>query len=63
MRGSQRHVSILRNVHVLLGWEYYHFSNIMQYSNTALETTALVMYDPNTFFHMVPFFLMTLQIS
>ena len=25
-------------------------SNAMQYSNTALETTALIMYDPNTFF-------------
>ena len=24
---------------------YYHISNAMQYSNTALETTALVMHD------------------
>ena len=38
-------------------------SNVMQYSNTALETTALVMYDPNTFFYVVPLFLMALQIS
>ena len=33
---------------------HYHISNAMQYSNTALETTTLVMYDPNTFFYVVP---------
>ena len=44
-------------------WVYYHISNAMQYSNTALETTALVMYDPNTFFYVVPLFLMALRIS
>ena len=45
------------------GWVYYHISNAMKYSNTALETTALVMYDPNTFFYTVPRFLMALRIS
>ena len=34
----------------------------MQYSNTALETTTLVMYDPNTFFYVVPLFLMALRL-
>ena len=38
-------------------------SNAMQYSNTALETSALVMYDPNTYFYVVPLFLMALRIS
>ena len=38
----------------LSGWIYYHIFNAMQYSNTALETTALVMYDPNTFFYVGP---------
>ena len=47
----------------LSGWVYYHVSNAMQYSNTTPETTALVTYDPNTFFYMVLLFLMTLQIS
>ena len=32
------------------GWVYYRISYAMQYSNTALETTALVMHDSNTFF-------------
>ena len=45
------------------GWVYYYISNVMQYSNTALETTALVMYDHNTFFYVVPLFLMALRIS
>ena len=37
------------DVHVcgLSGVGYYHISNAMQYSNTALEVIALVMYDPN----------------
>ena len=42
---------------------YNHISNAMQYSNMALETTTLVMYDPNTFFYVVPLFLMALRIS
>ena len=45
------------------GWVYYHIFNAMQYPNTALETTALVMYDPNTFSCVVPLFLMALRIS
>ena len=36
----------------LSGWVYYHNSNVMQYSNMALETTALVMYDPYAFFSL-----------
>ena len=44
------------------GWVYYHIS-AMQYSNMALETTALVMYDSNTFFYAVQVFLMALRIS
>ena len=32
----------------------------MQYSNMALETTALVMCDPNTFFYVMAFFLLCL---
>ena len=35
---------------VSTGWVYYCPSNAMQYSNTAPETTALVMHDSNTFF-------------
>ena len=42
--------------------KHYHIPNAMQYSNTALETTPLMMYDPNTFFYMVSLFLMALQI-
>ena len=42
---------------------YYHFSNAMQYSNTALETTALLMCDPNMFFYVVALLFMPLQIS
>ena len=36
------------------------FSNAMQYSNTALETTTFLMYDPNMFFYVVPLFLMAI---
>ena len=32
------------------GWVYYHISDAMYYSNTALETTALMMHDTSTFF-------------
>ena len=42
---------------------YYHISNAMQYSNTALETTALVMYDPNTLFYVGPLLIMALRFS
>ena len=42
---------------------YNLISNAVQYSDTALETTPLVMCDSNTFFYVVPLFLMTLQIS
>ena len=42
---------------------YYHISNAMQYSNTALETTALVMYDPNMLFYLAPLFLLALRFS
>ena len=43
---------IARSILVILypGWVYYCISNAMQYSNTAIETTALVMHDSNTFF-------------
>ena len=41
----------------LTGWVYYRISNAMQYSNTALETTALVMHDSNNFFRWYHFFL------
>ena len=42
------------------GRVYYHISAAMQYSNMALETTALVIYDPNTFFFMITLFIMGL---
>ena len=45
------------------GWVYYCISNAMQYSNSALETTALVMHDSNTSFNVVPLFLMALRLS
>ena len=45
------------------GGVYYHISDAMYYSNTALATTALMMHDTNTFFYMVPLFLMALRIS
>ena len=48
---------------LLSGWVYYHISNAMQYSNMALETTALVMHDSNTFFYVLPLFLMAQRIS
>ena len=53
------------DVHVcgISGVGYYHISNAMQYSNTALEVIALVMYGPKMFFYMVPLVLMTLRIS
>ena len=41
----------------------YCISNAMQDSNTALEATALVMHDANTFFYVVLLFLVALQIS
>ena len=44
--------------HTYIGWEYYHISNAMQYSNTALENTSLVMYNLCD-----ALFLMALQIS
>ena len=31
------------------GSGYYHISNAMQYSNTALKNTALVVYDSKSF--------------
>ena len=43
------------------GLVYYQTSNAMQYSNTVLETTKLVMCDPNTFFYVVSLFIMALQ--
>ena len=48
---------------VVPGWVYYHISSVMQYSNEALETTTIVMYDPDTFFFVVPLTLMDLRIS
>ena len=33
----------------LPGWVYYHIHNAMQYSNTALKTTSLVVYDSKSF--------------
>ena len=35
----------------LAGWVYCHIYNVMQYHNTALDTTALVMHDSNTFIY------------
>ena len=52
----------LRAIGKLTGWAYYHISNATQYSNTALETTASVMYHPDKFSYMVPLFLMALRI-
>ena len=49
--------------HYISGWVYCHIYNAMQYHNTALETTALVMHDSNTFFYGVPPSLMALRIS
>ena len=42
---------------------YNDVSNAMQYSNTAMETTAYVMHDSDTFFYVVPLFLVDLRIS
>ena len=53
-------VKICHHSSQLAGWVYCHIYNAMQYSNTALETTALVMHDSNTFFYGVPPFLMAL---
>ena len=47
---------------VLAGWVNYHISNAMQYHHTALETPTLVMHDSDTFFYVVPPFLMALRI-
>ena len=44
-------------------WGYYHISNAMQYSNTALETKSLVMHDSKSFFYEFPLLLMALQTS
>ena len=44
-------------------WIYYHIPNVMHYSKTAPETTSFAMYDSNTFFQLMPLFLMALQIS
>ena len=54
---------LVYNLNNRAGWILYHISNVMQYSNTALETIALVMYDHNTFFYVVPLFLMALGIN
>ena len=35
-------------------WVYYQIFNVMPYSNTALGTTLLVMYDSNLLFYVVP---------
>ena len=43
------------------GWEYYRISDAMQYSNTALEPTSLVMYDSKSFSYVLPLFLMGLR--
>ena len=45
------------------GWGYYHLSNPMQYSNTALENTSLVTHDSKSFSYRMPLFLMALRIS
>ena len=51
---------IFLNTDISAGWVYYHILKAMQYSNTVLETTALVMYDPNTCFFWGPLSLMAL---
>ena len=38
-------------------------SNAMQYSNTALETTSLVMHDSKSFFYELPLLNMALRTS
>ena len=48
---------------ILPGWVYSHISNATQYSSTALEDTPLMICDSNTFFYVVPLFLMALRIS
>ena len=53
---------LLLYVLYLTGWEYYPISKAMQYSNTALETTSLVMYDSKSFSYVLPFFVMALRI-
>ena len=35
---------------MLLGWVYNRIFNAMQYFDTALQTTALVMHDSKTYF-------------
>ena len=47
---------------VVLGWIYYHISDAMQNSNTALETATTVRYDPNTCFYVVPLILMHMDL-
>ena len=42
---------------------YYHISNAMQYSNTAMDNTSLVMCDSKSFSYGLPLFLMALRIS
>ena len=44
-------------------WVYYRISNAMQNSNTALETTSLVMYDTKSFSYVLPLFLRALRTS
>ena len=44
------------------GWVYYYVSNAMQYSNTALENTSIVLHDSKSFSYWLPLFLMALRI-
>ena len=45
-----------------LYWEYYRISNAMQYSDAALETTSLVMYDFKSFSYVLSLFLWVCEI-
>ena len=46
---------------LLSSWVYYHISNTMQYSNTAMDNTPLVMCDSKSFSYLMPLFLMALN--
>ena len=49
MQGTDFH----NMISLLTGWVYYCVSNTIQYYSTAIDTTALVMHDSNTFFYVV----------
>ena len=45
------------------GWGYYYISNALHAHNMVQERVSKVMHDTNTFFYVIPLFLMDLRIS